>query len=212
MGSGRHVGCRGDAATGLVEVTERSTQPTFLRVSAELGADVMLRRDGPAVMLSPDARTLVLATAPTTSPSLLYVRRVDQLTATPLRGTQNATNPFFSPDGRWIGFFADGKLNASPRPAGQRSQCLMLRTEGRTWTADDSIVFAPDNSPKSVLMRVPAAGGVPEPLTSLVEAELSHRWPQMLPGDRGVLYTSSTSDNWDDGRVMVQPLPRILPR
>jgi serine/threonine-protein kinase len=59
---------------------------------------------------------------------------------------------------------------------------------------------------------VPSTGGTAAPLTSLLDGEINHRWPQVLPADRGLLYVSNTSDNWDDARVMVQPLPTGTPK
>jgi serine/threonine-protein kinase len=179
------------------------------RVRAQLGADVLLRKDlSASVILSPDGQTLVYATAGANTASPLYVRRIDQFHATPLRGTENATSPFFSPDGQWIGFFVGRALN-KVAVGGGTAVTLAEAPGGRggAWAADDTIVFAAINSTPPVLRRVPATGGPPSPLTELHGGEISHRWPQVLPGNRGVLYTSNTSDDWDDARLVVQPLP-----
>ena len=56
-------------------------------------------------------------------------------------------------------------------------------------------------------MRVSSSGGTPEPLTSLAEGEASHRWPQVLPGGKAVLFTSGGQQDFNDGDLVVQPLP-----
>jgi serine/threonine-protein kinase len=141
------------------------------------------------------------------------VRALDQLTASALPGTENASSPFFSPDNEWIGFFADGKLKKISVTGGTViTLCDAPLGRGGTWSGDGSIVFAPSNLPKSALARVSAAGGTATPITSLASDEISQRWPQMLPDDSGVLYTSNVSDNWNDARIVVQPLPNGTPK
>jgi serine/threonine-protein kinase len=80
-----------------------------IRLAAELGADPPLFRDVPAVLLSPDGGMLAFVVRGRGA-SQIYIRRLDQLRATPLEGTDGALSPFFSPDGQWIAFFAAGKL------------------------------------------------------------------------------------------------------
>ena len=86
--------------------------PTPVRLSVELGADASLVTDtGPAAILSPDGKVLAFAARKAAGQRpQLYVRRLEQLAASPLAGTEDARDPFFSPDGQWIGFFAGGKL------------------------------------------------------------------------------------------------------
>ena len=196
------------------QVTVNPAHRAPIRLTAELGAELALRKDlGPSVVLSPDGRTVVFATRATTEPSLLYVRRLDQPSATPLRATEDATSPFFSPDGKWLAFFAAGKLQRISVADGTAAPiCDAPSGRGGTWARDGSIVFTPGTALKTVLMRVPAAGGQPVPLSTLLDGELTHRWPDMLPGDVGVLYTSNTSSDWNDARVMVQPLPNGTPK
>jgi serine/threonine protein kinase len=195
-------------------VLNQAKPSTTASLSAELGADIQLRKDfGPAVIVSPDGRSLAYASEATLTPASLYVRRLDQLVATPLRGSENATNPFFSPDGQWIGFFADGKLKRIAVTGGPSATiCDAPSGRGGAWGDDGTIVFAPDNAPQTVLMRVAAMGGTPTPVTTLRPGELSHRWPQVLPGGRGILYTSNDSDNWDNATIVVQPLPTGEPQ
>ena len=208
------------AAAALLMLSNSATEQTPATHSAilktELGADITLRDDpGSAIALSPDGGTLVFVSAQTSVPSMLYVRRMDELDARPLEGTQNARSPFFSPDGQWIGFFADKKLrriSASGGPA--LDICAAEDARGGSWSDDGKwIVFAPEKT--KGLLKVAATGGVPEPLTKVVSGEVTHRWPQVLPGSRHVLYTSSTkTDEWNDARLMVQALaggePKVL--
>ena len=123
---------------------------------------------------------------------MLYLRRLDQLQATPLAGTEDAMGPFFSPDNQWLAFFADDKLKKVPVNGGA-AITLADATDGRggAWSEDGTIVFAPDIAPGTPLVRVPDAGGRVEPLTTMVDGEVVHRWPQVLPGGRALLYTRS---------------------
>ncbi len=198
--------------TGVLVVREPPRPTALVRLSAELGADMSLRQDlGPAAALSPDGQTLVFASEATSVPAMLYVRRLEELTAAPLAGTEDAINPFFSPEGDWIGFFAGGELRRiSVRGGTAVTVCDAPNGHGGSWQDDGTIVFGHGGSP--ILLRVSSGGGMPQPLTRLVDGEISHRWPQVLPGNTGVLYTSNTSDNWNDARIMVQPLPSGVPK
>ena len=133
--------------------------------------------------------------------------------ATPLAGTANARDPFFSPDGQWIGFFADGKLKKIAVTGGAAVTLADAGDDrGGTWAEDGSIVFQPAGS-GSGLLRVSSAGGAPTPLTKLGTGEVTHRWPQVLPGDRAVLYTAHSSvTGFEDAHLVVQPLPDGAPK
>ena len=134
------------------------------------------------------------------------MRRLDQLQATPLSGTDDADSPFFSPDGQWIGFFADGKLKKIAVTGGAAvTLCDAPNGRGGAWSEDGTIVFSPDATPGTRLLRVSSAGGTPEPLTSLAERETSReRWPQVLPGGKAVLFTSSSVGDYNDANLVVQ--------
>jgi dipeptidyl aminopeptidase/acylaminoacyl peptidase len=86
-------------------------------------------------------------------------------------------------------------------------------SRGGTWGDDGNIVFTPDFVAGTVVMRVPSAGGKPEPLTKLGESEVTHRFPQALPGAKAVLYSAnSATTGWDQANIVVQPLPAGTPR
>ena len=96
----------------------------------------------------------------------------NQLQATPLGGTDDALSPFFSPDGRWIGFFADRKLKKIAVSGGAVVTLSDApNPRGGAWGEDGTIVFSPDQMPGTRLLRVSSAGGKAEPLTSLAEDE-----------------------------------------
>jgi serine/threonine-protein kinase len=139
------------------------------------------------VAISPDG-TAVVFVVRHSGISQLYVRRLDRLEATPLKGTDNAFYPFFSPDGQWVAFFATGKLKKVSALGGTPvTLCDAPTSRGGTWSPDNSIIFGSANSG---LMRVPASGGTPERLTRLDSSrgERSHRWPRVLPGGKAVLF------------------------
>jgi serine/threonine protein kinase/Tol biopolymer transport system component len=128
--------------------------------------------------------------------SQLYLRRMDQSEATLLKGTEDGGAPFFSPDGQWVGFFADGKLKKISVLGGAPvTLCDAPNARGGAWTPDDTIIFAP--STVSGLMRVSATGGTPQPFTLLDSSknETTHRWPQVLPGAKAVVYASGIEFN-----------------
>ena len=184
-----------------------STPKPVTRVQVELTPKAPLSPLwGQAAVLSPDGRYVVY---PAGSPSdrRLYLRRLDQLESSPIAGTENGVAPFFSPDGLWIGFFANDALKKVALTGGAP---LTLATvgpgRGATWGPSDTIVFS--GNVTSGLQRVSAAGGSPEVLTTPNEpTERSHRWPQFLPGRNVVLFTSQqVGKRWDEANIEVVDL------
>jgi Tol biopolymer transport system component len=143
----------------------------------------------PAV--SPDGRSVAFAVTGNGQTGL-WVRDLDSLASRPLPGTDGAYDPFWSPDSRFIAFFAGGtlkKLDVAGGPA--LSLCdASVNARGGSWSKNDVIVFAPNIN--SSLFRVPAAGGSATPLTALDQGsgEVSHRFPWFLPDGRHLLYTA----------------------
>jgi len=123
--------------------------------------------------------------------SQLWVRSFDQASATPLAHTEGAIQPFWAPDGRALGFFADGKLKRIDLITGGVPLPLADAPlpKGGTWNADGTIVFAPSNV--GPLMRVAAGGGGVRAVTQLAHGQGSHRWPQFLPDGHRVLFLIS---------------------
>jgi serine/threonine protein kinase/Tol biopolymer transport system component len=183
-----------------------------VRLRAELGTDASLVSDGPAVpsvALSRSGEVLAFAARHTVNGSpQLYVRRLDEVEATPLASTDGARHPFFSPDGQWIGFFADGKLKKVPVAGGAAVTLADARDDrGGSWWDDGTIVFTPDARPGFGLWHVSATGGPAKPLTTLDGDEVTHRWPQVLPAARGVVFTAHNDVlGFGDATLAVLPM------
>ena len=140
-----------------------------------------------SVAVSPDGRHLAFTAADADRKTLLWVRPLDALEAKPLPGTEGAYYPFWSPDSRFIGFFAEGKLKKIALTGGlAEALCNAPRARGGAWNRDETIIFTPILG--NPLYRVPAAGGEPALVTSLDRGQNSHRFPQFLPDGRRFLY------------------------
>jgi serine/threonine-protein kinase len=187
--------------------TRRAPKPEqTVRLTADIGADVKLYNDlGISAVLSPNGARLAFVAIGPDEKRHLYVRSLDQLQATMLSGTEGAENPFFSPDSEWLGFFANAKLKKIAVQGGAAvNLCDAGDGRGGTWSEDGTIVFAP--SLRTALSKVSAAGGAPQPLTTLDQqaGELTQRWPQFLPGGDAVLFTSDThGGNYEDADIVL---------
>jgi DNA-binding winged helix-turn-helix (wHTH) protein/Tol biopolymer transport system component len=140
---------------------------------------------GDHAILSPDGSRLVFI-----SRSRLLSRRLDQATVTELPGTENARSPFFSPDGRFVGFFSGETLKkVAVDGGGATALAACPLGNGGSWGEDGSIIAGCNFA----LATVPAEGGTPTPITQLSSGEIVHRWPQLLPGGNAVIFTSYPS-------------------
>jgi serine/threonine-protein kinase len=171
--------------------------------SVALPADAKLTIGrGASIAFSPDGQRLVFVAA-ASGPAQLYQRPVAGGAAAPIAGTDGASNPFFSPDGRWLGFFADGKLKKISIQGGAPITVADAPApRGEAWTAEDDIIITPRDN--TSLWRVPANGGKLEPFTTLADGDVSHRWPSVLPDRKGILYTV-WNGTWEPSQVVVQP-------
>jgi Tol biopolymer transport system component len=141
---------------------------------------------------SPDGHRVAFVASARDGKSLLWVRSLDALTAQALAGTEGAARPFWSPDSRFLGFFAGGKLKKIELSSGPPiTLCDAPDDRGGTWSQEGVIVFAPQAN--SALQKVSASGGVPNAATVLTEGETAHRRPYFLPDGRHFLYRSVTS-------------------
>jgi serine/threonine-protein kinase len=177
--------------------------PAVVRARVELAPETPLDSGiGDRIALAPDGRRIVFV-GRTGESTRLFVRALDQLSSTPLAGSDGAQQPFFSPDGQWIGFFADGRLKKASLAGGSPVVTLCESgsdPRGGTWNSRGDIVFAGVQS--GGLRRVPAAGGAPVALTELdpKRNERSHRWPKFAPDGRSLVFTvQSGSQSFDDG-------------
>jgi Tol biopolymer transport system component len=142
----------------------------------------------PGLAVSPDGRQLAFI-AERHGRREIWVRPLAVLEARPLAGTEGARFPFWSPDGRSLGFFANGKLMRVDL-AGGTVQPLASANDGRggAWGRTGVILFAP--TPTAAIHRVPASGGADEVVTRLdrTRGESDHRWPVFLPDGRHFVY------------------------
>jgi len=213
----------GVLAIGLIvtaPVWWRSTQPVsqpLVRLNVDLGPEFApggvgglvessAAGFGGSVILSPDGRRVVYTGRGTDGKLRLYTRTFDQDQAAALGGTDDATSPFFAPDGQHVGFFAGGKLKTiSVEGGGTVVLCDAPAGRGASWGDDGNIVAALGLN--SGLSRVPSGGGTIQPATELQAKETTHRWPQVLPGDHGVLFTAHAYyRDFDKASIEVQSL------
>jgi serine/threonine protein kinase len=157
------------------------------------------------IAVSPDGRKVVLKVG-FDEVFQLYVRPLDSLDLTPVPGSETAFQPFWSPDGRQLGFasplsHALKKVDLTGGPA--QTLCGIpgfeaganFSREGATWSREDVIVFSAGGK----LFRVSARGGEPEPLGKLAAGESGRYWPQFLPDARHYLYVSIAARPQDQG-------------
>jgi Tol biopolymer transport system component/predicted Ser/Thr protein kinase len=174
----------------------------------------------PLLAIAPDGSSLVyVGRTAADAERQLFLRRPELNDAEPLANTEGATSPFYSPDGTSVAFFAGNRLKkvSLVDRAVQTVTTGGLLQWGGAWTRDNTIVFSGQNFVNG-LMRVPAAGGTPEPLTRLGPGEAAHRWPALSPSGRVVVYTTTitggpgleeprlVAESFDTGKREVLPV------
>ncbi len=146
-----------------------------------------------ALSLSPDGRWMTLSVKATDGSTSLWLRSLDSEEAHPLAGTRGAQWPFWSPDSRYLAFFADGKLKRIDL-VGSPAVTVAGANDGRSgsWNQDGVIIFSPTTT--TGIHQVPAAGGEAVPVTRVDEQdnETTHRWATFLPDGRHFLYMAGT--------------------
>ncbi len=180
-------------AVWLLKPAPPAPPRAVVRLEVVLPSGAALRSGGRStVAFSPTGKHIVFAGS-RAGASQLYLRAIDRAEAQPIAGAEGADMPFFSPDGQWIAFFADGKLKKVPITGGPPTVlCDALAPWGGSWGPDDRILFNPTIG--AGLHRVPAAGGKPEIVTipDLKLGSGAHRWPWVLPGGKAAVFTSDT--------------------
>jgi DNA-binding winged helix-turn-helix (wHTH) protein/Tol biopolymer transport system component len=162
--------------------------PVAARFAIQLPSGSSFDDRAPALAASSDGSVLAWSACDQAG-CRIYTRELDQIDPVPVGGTEDGRAPFFSPDGRWLGFFANGRLVKVALAGGAAVTIADApSTLGAVWI-DREIVFA--GSPTGGLMRVPADGGEPRPLTIPREAdgEVRHTWPARVPGTSVLLFT-----------------------
>jgi serine/threonine-protein kinase len=179
---------------------EQALRP-LVRLDVDLGPDVSLGSPrGADAILSPDGTRIVYV-----SKNRLFTRRLDQPNATELAGTQGAYIPFFSPDGQWVAFFTGSSLKKISVEGGAEMALWTGNPRGGSWGEDGNIIASLNQT--GALSRIPSAGGSPTPVTDLVNGEVTHRWPQILPGGKAVLFTANTNTStFDNATIEVMSL------
>ena len=163
---------------------------------------------GARIALSPDGRALVYS-GPADGGNRLWLRRLDQLDATPIAGTEGGASPFFSPDGQRIGFLKEGTAVRIASLAGAPTVTLTDRanTSSGDWGDDGYIYFEVDSG----VARIRATGGEIEPVYTIKpeQNEIATEWVHVLPGATGVLFRlRHVGQGPADFEIMASPLPR----
>ena len=158
--------------------------------------------------VSRDGRSIVFVARDASGQTALWMRDLEAVEPRRLAGTEGARFPFWAPDGRRIGFFANSQLEWIDLVGGG-VQSLVRTTgtadmRGGTWGADDVIVFAPTFH--GGLLRMSASGGATEPATVLMGREGTHRWPSFLPDGRHFLFYSSEGSGTEPGEIRLAVL------
>jgi len=196
------------AAAGALMRWRTPPPPQPMRFEFTPSRPLVITPTDRTVAITQDASHIAYVSGESAQASQLSVRRVDRLDAVPLAGTSNARFPFFSPDGRWIAFFAAGELKKVPVSGGPvMTVCRITGTpRGGTWTDSNQIVFA-TASPISGLLTVPSSGGEPKVLTKPEgTGSVDHFFPAALPGGRAVVYTVVAPSMADSAQLAVVDL------
>ena len=201
------------AVVAIVAVTawipKGSDQPErqpATQFEVELKPDGALASDvGTTVVLSPDGTRMVFVSRNSDGRTHLNMRRLDRPETIRLVGTDGARAPFVSFDGRWVGFWADGKLKKIALEGGAPTVlCEATDLLGASWGENDTIIAALGEP--GTLSLIPAIGGEPSTAIDLTAESTAVRWPQLLPGGASVIYTALTGAGADRANIEAQSI------
>ncbi len=189
------LGLIGIGAIGLVSLHR---QPAAAPLASQFDLELALSQDDVGVgintmpMPSPDGRSVLILGSNGHGGRMLWLRAIDSSAVRPLPGTEGAAGAiFWSPDGRWIGFYTGGKLKKiSPDGGAPQTIATLPAAQEATWGAKGDIVFRPSN--RDALYRIAESGGPVTQVTRLdaSRTENSHRHPRFLPDGRRFLFTA----------------------
>jgi serine/threonine-protein kinase len=191
----------------------RQVERPLMRFADDLGEAINTGSTfGPGIAISSDGLRLAFISQTNDGKSHLVVRAIGSSKSTVLSGAEGdgpgPSAPFFSPDGRWIGFFSNSNLKKISVEGGAAIQLWDLGAgpRGGFWGIDGNIYFASQRTP---LMRVNQFGGTPVPVTQLDKqtTEVTNRFAQVLPGGKAILFTGSADNNvWETATIYAQTL------
>jgi len=173
----------------LVWVLKPAAPKAVTRFSISLPPSQRMEALGKAIAISPDGTRLVYVAGPSNLATQLYIRQMDGLEARPIPGTEGGHDPFFSPDGQWVGFADSEKLMKVSLGGGAPVRLADVSGSdflGASWGSQGMIAFA--TRTVGGLQQVSDAGGTPQPLTHFVIGEGAHEAPDLLGGGKAVLF------------------------
>jgi serine/threonine-protein kinase len=166
--------------------------------------EVVAGASGAPIALSPDGSMIAYVSTRVGETQQLYLRAIGNPEAKAVAGSEGAFNPFFSFDGKSVGFFSQGKLKKVRLAGGAvETLCDSGSGLGGSWAEDGTIYFGPAS--RSGLWKVGENGGTPQEFTTLDpnKGEVSHRWPQILPGGKALIFTVWTGPAWDESQLQL---------
>ncbi|MEX0736081.1 MAG: protein kinase [Bacteroidota bacterium] len=187
--------------------TELITRPV-MRFSVDLPQDGLMGFNTSSLDLSPDGKFIAYSGGSGAN-TQIYLRPTNQLAVSPLTGTAGAIYPAFSPDGQWIAYEVNGTLMKISVFGGAPQKLCDIRgaSRGIAWANDNTLMFGHVNRG---ILRVPAGGGEPEPVSTLDSSngEISHRFPQVLPDGKTILFTVKQNNisTFDEAFIVAQRL------
>jgi Tol biopolymer transport system component/predicted Ser/Thr protein kinase len=199
----------GLATWAILRGRPAAPQPVTRAAIAIPAAEPFVADNFSTLAISPDGRRVVYVIRKDDKRQLAQ-RPLDAAEATVIAGTEGADSPFFSPDGQWVGFWADGKIKkvslAGGMPVAVCECGLLTQVLGASWGPDDTILFPEKWAGR--LLRVASTGGSPSAATKLSSKadDRGHIWPEFLPGGKAFLFTVFTGGNLEDYEIDVQSL------
>ena len=177
------------AASWITRQTAAEASRPLVRLEVELTSNGVLGSEvGTDTILSPDGTRVVFVSRDADGQTHLNTRRLDQPAVAVIAGTEGVRGPFFSPDGQWVGFWADRKLKKVGVERGPPTViCDAPDLLGASWGEDGTIVAA---FTRTQLTRVSSGGGPPSVVADFAGQSITPRWPQVLPGGNLILFTA----------------------